>query len=152
MVDITLTELCQELRNWFDRARYTGSISFNADGDVYCNGVEIGLRDGQYYRVIGSVFADGVHQYPDTTAKPEVFDGAVWAMAVPPPVLNLSEDIAAWRTKYEVADSSAMSPYMSESFGGYSYQKGSALTSKNTSGGTSWQNTFASRLGAWRKL
>lgn len=151
-MDVTLTELCQELRNWFDRARYTGSISFDSDGDVYCDGVKISLLDGQYYRVIGSIFADGVHVYPDTETTPEAFDGAVWAMAVPPPVLQLVEDIAAWRAKYEVADSSAMSPYMSESFGGYSYQKGSAITSSDTSGAVSWKRTFAVRMNAWRKL
>lgn len=152
MVDNTMTELCQELRNWFDRARYIGHITLDADGGVFCNGAAIGLAEGQYYRVVDSVFADGVHVYPDTGTRAESFDGAVWAMAVPPPVMNLSDDIAAWRAKYEGADSSAMSPYMSESFGGYSYQKGSAITSSDTSGSTSWKRTFAGRMNAWRKM
>lgn len=152
MADNTMTELCQELRNWFDRARYIGSITLDAEGDVYCNGVKIGLLNGQYFRVMGSVFADGVHKYPDTTAKPEAFDGAVWAMAVPPPVFQLAEDIAAWRAKYEAADSSAMSPYTSESFGGYSYQKESTTSGDGSSSGINWKRAFAGRMNAWRKL
>lgn len=151
-MDNNMTELCQELRNWFDRARYIGHITLNADGDVYCNSVKIGLAEGQYFRVVGSVFADGVHVYPDGGTKSEAFDGAVWAMAVPPAVLQLAQDIAAWRTKYEAPDATSMSPFMSESFGGYSYQKGSAFTSDNKSGGVSWQGVFAARLNPWRKI
>lgn len=152
MVDITLTELCQEIRNWFDRYRFIGYIEFDEDGTIKCDGEPIPLMNGQYYRVIGSIFSDGVHKYRDYDIKAESFYGAVWSMAVPLPVINLSAEIEEWRKKYEGADSQAMSPFMSESFGGYSYQKGSAFTSKDTSGGTSWKSTFAGKLNAWRKL
>ena len=152
MVDNTLTELCQEIRNWFDRARYIGRITIDPDGGVYCGGIAVGLAEGQYYRVIGSTFADGVHIYPDADNKQENFDGAVWAMAVPPPVIKLATEIAAWRAKYEAPDAASMSPFMSESFGGYSYQKGSAFTSANTSGSVGWQSVFAARLNALRKI
>ena len=84
--------------------------------------------------------------------RPETFRGAVWAMAVPLDVIALSEEIDAWRKKYEGIGSAAMSPYMSESFGGYSYQKGSSLSGNGGSGGTSWQNTFRTKLNKWRKL
>ena len=152
MVDITLTELCQELRNWFDRERYHGVLEISG-GTIYdAAGNELPLQAGMYFRIIGSWFNDGVHVHPDTKMHDEVITGSVWLMAVPSPVIQLAEDIAAWRAKYEVADSSAMSPYMSESFGGYSYQKGNAISSTDTSGGTSWKRTFASRMNAWRKL
>lgn len=152
MVDNTLTDLCQELRNWFDRARYIGHITIDESGDVFCNGVKVGLLEGQYYRVIGSTFADGVHIYPDSDTRAESFDGAVWAMAVPPPVLQLVEDIAAWRAKYEVADSSAMSPFFAESFGGYSYSKSVGAGTKNSGTTADWKSAFATRLSAYRKL
>ena len=150
-MDIPMTELCQEIRNWFDRARYIGSITIGPDGGVYCDGIAVGLADGQYYRVIGSTFADGVHIYPDADNKQESFDGAVWAMAVPPPVIKLATEIAAWRTKYEAPDAASMSPFSSESFGGYSYSK-SSNTSDGASGGVSWQSVFAARLNALRKI
>ena len=146
-----LTELCQELRNWFDRERHTGTFtisSYKLDAPFLVN--------GQYYRIIGSVFNDGIHQYSvnsrDVSLHDETFDGSVWALAIPAPVLQLAKEIKAWRAKYETPDSAAMSPYMSESFGGYSYQKGSALTSSDTSGSTNWKRTFAGRMNAWRKL
>jgi hypothetical protein len=150
-METALTELCQEIRNWFDRSRYIGKITLDAEGGVFCNGVAVGLLEGQYFRVIGSVFADGVHKYPDTETLAETFDGAVWAMAIPAPVLALSEDIAEWRKQYESADGFAMSPFVSESVGGHSRSKGSTGGSA-ASNSASWQNAFAARLNAWRKI
>lgn len=140
-----LTELCQELRNWFERERHSGTFTIE-DGNL---SVDF-LRDGQYFRICGSVFSDGVHQYPATELPSETFTGAVWALAIPAPVLRLSDEIDAWREKYEAVDSAAMSPFNSESFGGYSYSK-SGTGASGTSGAT-WQTVFAARLNAWRKL
>lgn len=151
-MDIAMTELCHELRNWFERTQYVGRIILDEKGDVYCDSIKIGLLNGQYYRIEGSVFADGVHKYPDADIQPETFVGSISAMAVPLPVIQLANDIAEWREKYEGADSQAMSPYMSESFGGYSYQKGSAFAGAGSGGGTSWKSTFKSRMNPWRKI
>ena len=140
-----LTELCQELHNWFDRERHTGTFTI-AGGNITADF----LQNGQYFRVMGSVFSDGVHQYPAAGLPSETFDGAVWALAIPTAVLRLAEDIKAWREKYEAADSAALSPFQSESFNGYSYSKGAASSAGD--GGTSWQSVFASRLNMWRKL
>jgi len=151
-MDIAMTELCQDLRNWFERERFTGQIQLASDGAVLCNGKTIPLMDGQYFRVEGSVFADGVHKYPDDETLPEEFAGTVWTMAVPLPFIQLADDIASWRDKYEGADSQAMSPYTSESFGGYSYSKGGSSAGAGTGGGTSWKAAFKSRLTPWRKI
>lgn len=147
MADNTMTELCKELRNWFDRARYIGSITIDAEGDVYCNGDKIGLLNGQYYRVIGSVFADGVHVYPDTETTPEAFDGAVWAMAVPQDFLALAQEIEDWNTNIRPK---MFGPYSSEnlSSSGYSYQRQSA----NDMAKADYRTVYASQLNAWRKL
>lgn len=143
-----LTELCQELHNWFDRDRRTGAFEI-VGGNITADF----LRDGQYFRIMGSVFSDGVHQYPAEDLPTESFYGTVWALAIPAPVIKLSEDIDAWREKNEGADSANMSPFQSESFGGYSYSKGSAGKQSGTSGGSlSWKDVFASRMNAWRKL
>lgn len=141
-----LTELCQELRNWFDRERHTGTFEIN-DGNIVCDF----LREGQYFRLIGSIFSDGVHKYPAADLPSETFTGAVWALGIPAPVITLSDEIDAWRAKYEVPDSAALSPFQSESFGGYSYSKGASGSNGNTSG-VSWQNAFAPRLNKWRKI
>ena len=142
-----LTELCQELNNWFEREKRSGSFRI-ANGMLEADF----LLPGQYFRVMGSLFNDGVHQYGNDFLNDEDFTGSVWSLAIPVAVIKLSEDIDAWRAKYEAPDSSAMSPYMSESFGGYSYSKGSAISGTGTGGATSWRTSFASRMNAWRKI
>lgn len=145
---LTLTELCQELRNWFDRERHTGTFTIE-NGNLTADF----LAPGQYFRVVGSIFSDGVHQYPAADLPSETFDGAVWALAIPKPVIKLATEIDEWRAKYETADSAAMSPFSSESFGGYSYSKsGTGSADGGGTTGGSWQTAFAARMNAWRKL
>lgn len=141
---MNLTELCAHLRNWFVRSdadRHVGTF------EVVGGSIDLPwLAEGQYFRIIGSVFNDGVWQYPTSELTDEVFDGAVWAMAVPPDAVSLAEEITAWEEKYRDA---AESPYQSESFGGYTYTKAAADTA---AGGMSWTTVFRSRLNRWRKL
>lgn len=141
-----LTELCQELRNWFDRERHFGTFEITG-GNITAPF----LAEGQYFRIIGSLFNDGVHQYPAYDLQAETFDGAVWALAIPQPVIKLAQEIQAWRDKYEAADSVAMSPFASESFGGYSYSKSSGSSSDGADS-VRWQSAFRKRLNVWRKI
>lgn len=141
-----LTELCQELRNWFERDIYYGEFTIE-NGQIHPP--DGSLQNGQYFRIVGSVFNDGVHKYDGTEAlTDEVFEGAIWAMAVPPAVIDLSERISEWVTKY---GDSVSSPYSSESFGGYSYSKASSGQG-NASSIPTWQGIFASELNKWRKI
>lgn len=140
-----LNELCLELNNFFEYARYIGTITIE-NGNVQ---TEM-LSDGQYFRIVGSVFNDGVYQYPATDLHDETYYGGLWAMAVPKEVIALADEIKEWQTKYGGIDSTAMSPYQSESFGGYSYSKGYSNSDGDTS--VSWKNTFKDRLANWRKL
>lgn len=141
-----LTELCQELRNWFDLERHTGTFEITG-GNLTADF----LREGQYFRIMGSIFSDGVHQYPAADLPDETFEGAVWALAIPQAVINLSAEIDTWQTKYGGADGVATSPFASESFGGYSYSK-TTFSSSGGSGAATWQTVFKSRLNAWRKM
>ena len=150
-----LTEICQYLKNWFNRKpdgstypQYRGVLVIS-EGNIVCEG----LADGQYFRIIGSLFNDGVHKYGDADLTDETFEGAVWSMGVPPTVIQLAQDITDWQAKYGAVDGAAMSPYQSESFDGYSYSKQSGGTSAGgSSSAVSWTNVFASRLRPWRKL
>ena len=142
-----LTELCQELNNYFDKERHFGTFTI-ADGTIAADF----LVPGQYYRVVGSIFNDGVHKYGSEELTDEIFKGSVWALAIPAAVINLAAEIADWQLKYGGADSAAMSPFQSESFGGYSYSKGSGVTSGSTVGAVGWQTAFRSSLNRWRKL
>lgn len=146
-----LTELCKELNNWFDVKRLFGKFEIQ-DGELV--GMDDRLQEGQYFRIVGSIFNDGVYQYPATELTDEEFDGAVWAMAVPPSVVDLAEQISDWQGKYGGVGSVAMSPFQSESFGGYSYTKksGSGSSDSGTDNSGTWQGAFASKLNLWRKV
>lgn len=139
-----LNELCKEINNWFVQKIYFDEYTIE-DGIL----IVPELQQGQYFRIVGSVFNDGVYQYPAAGLNDETFDGAVWAMAIPQEVIALSSEIEEWVDKYAKVDSSAMSPYQSESFGGYSYSKAS---SGDENGGNTWQSVFRSRLNQWRKV
>lgn len=142
-----LTELCAELKNYFlkDAAKDIHYNTFTiADGSMESLPF---LQNGQYFRIVGSVFNDGVYQYPAVGLADETFTGSIWAMAVPPAVVALAAEIDAWNDKN--ADTLA-SPYTSESFGGYSYTKASG--NSGSGGAYSWKDQFASRLSKWRRL
>lgn len=146
-----LSEICKEINNWFN---YNQPKFF---GDFVISGGELtgdyGLQNGQYFRIAGSIFNDGVHQYPATDLNDETFNGAIWAMAVPSEVIALADEIEAWKAKYQSLDSPSMSPYNSESFGGYSYSKGGgASSSGNVDLAGTWQGAFADRLNQWRRI
>ena len=146
-----MTDLCQELRNWFEREKYFGAFTIEGGQLADCSY----LQNGQYYRIIGSVFNDGVHKWPEDDLVDESFNGAIWAMAVPPTVIALSETIAEWDDTYGGVGGHLMSPFQSESFGGYSYTKSSGGGSSGGGGGSSvptWKSVFADELNRWRKI
>lgn len=137
---MTITDLCAELNNWFDVCRRFGRFEIT-NGTIDLNF----LQEGQYFRIADSVFNNGVYMYPAYNLKDEVFNGAIWAMAIPPEVMCLLEDINTWS---EANRKEIDSPYQSESFGGYSY----SLKSGGDSAGVTWQSHFKKRLNRWRKI
>ena len=135
-----LTEICAEIRNYFEvpNGRHFGTFTISGGSIAPLDF----LQEGQYFRIVGSVFNDGVYQYP-AELKDEVFEGAVWAMRLPPAVIALAAEIEA----YNDSDAGKASPYTSESFGGYSYTKATDANGAPIG----WQKAFASRLNRWRK-
>lgn len=137
--------LCKEINNFFVKGKYFGTFTIS-DGTIDLSDK---LQEGQYFRIVGSVFNDGVYRYGNTLElTDEAFEGAIWAMAVPKQVIALSEEIKQW-----TLDNSALlsSPYQSESFGGYSYSLKSGSVTEGD-GSLTWQGHFASRLNPWRKI
>jgi len=149
-----LTEICAYLRNYFlvDYLHPEERIHFGTftitDGEIEHLPF---LADGQFFRIVGSVFNDGVWQNNGSGGMTdEVFIGAIWAMSVPPEVVALSDEISEW---IETNSTTLNSPYQSESFGGYSYTKASGGgSSGNPSAAYGWQDQFASRLAPYRRL
>ena len=139
---MTLTDLCGELNNYFDVLRIYGEFT------ITNNSIDLSdynVHEGQYIRIVGSTFNDGVHPHPVYGLKDEKFRGAVWAMAVPSSVIAQITEINQW----EAMNQSVLnSPYQSESFGGYSY----TLKTENAEGGLNWQTHFRRKLDRWRKV
>ena len=135
-----LTNLCAELRNYFETKKRFGTFTISG-GSISPSDF---LQDGQYFRIVGSVFNDGVYRYPAHDLADETFKGAVWAMAVPPAVIELLQKIQ----EFEAATANTPTAYTSESFGGYSYTK---ATDENGLP-VGWRSVFKSELNRWRKL
>lgn len=135
-----LDEILAEIRNYF--------VVKVHSGDFEVIGGRLSpldfLQNGQYFRIVGSVMNDGVYRYPYSGLTDETFSGEIWALAVPPTLIALVAEIE----EYEKKAKETVSPYTSESFGGYSYTK---ATDSNGSPLT-WEKVFAKRLNKWRKI
>ena len=148
---MTMTELCAELRNYFDRnlPKYFGDFEIK-NGELQLTD-DMEIRQNQYFRITGSVFNDGVFQYGVNELTDEVFHGSVRAMAVPPAVIALLGEINEWEGKYLDA---VMKPYSNETISGvYSYTKASGTGANNSTLPTVTAfDMFASKLNKWRKI
>lgn len=143
-----LDMICAYLNNWFWREKVQGNFAI-VDGAIDVPS----LKEGQYFRIIGSIFNEGVHIYPTDDLKDEEFEGEVWSMVIPQDIIDLASDLHDWLTEYGTASSEALSPYTSESFNGYSYSKNAGGGSDASgAGANSWQNAFAYRLIPYRRL
>ena len=138
-----LEQVLMNIRNWFPvkGGIYSGTFTIK-DGGITLPF----LADGQYFRICGSVFNDGLHQYNVLDLVDETFTGTIWALAIPKAVIELADEIQKWQEKNGEA---SVSPYQSESFGGYSYSK---ATDAETGGAVTWQSAFKKQLSAWRKI
>ena len=137
-----LEQVLMNIRNWFPvkGGIYSGTFTIK-DGGITLPF----LADMQYFRICGSVFNDGLHQYNVLDLVDETFDGTIWALAIPKAVIELAEEMETWETKNGEA---AAGIYQSESFGGYQYSKQTASDGGQV---TVW-SVFRKRLNQWRKL
>ena len=140
-----LEQLLRHLHNWFLIEKDGKPEIYYGEYVVKGGSIDLPfLQPNQFYRIVGSVFNDGLHRNcdPDDYLTEETFSGAIWALAIPTAVINLSAEIEEWQ-KVNV-----FSPYQSESFGGYTYQRATGRSGK----AATWQDVFAHRLNAWRKI
>ena len=134
-----LEQILTHLNNWFLVPEGVHEDTYEIkDGGI----VLPFLVDGQYFRICGSVFNDGLHQYPAEDLTDEVFAGTVWVLAIPKQVISLADEITEWAAKNQP------SAYTSESFGGYSYSKATG----SNGAPMSWQDVFKMRLNPYRKI
>lgn len=137
-----LEEILNHLHNYFvvENGVHTGSFEISSG----VLGVDF-LAEGQYYKISGSIFNDGLHKFGDTedVLADEKFVGEVWAMAVPKALTLLADEVEQW------CKNNPATGYVSESFGGYSYSRGVASGTGMPMG---WKDVFRDRMNAWRKI
>ena len=138
-----LEQVLDFIHNYFEYEIVRGTFSI-VNGSLQNSDF---LQDGQYFKIVGSVFNDGVWNTSDGLTD-ETFDGEVWCMAIPPRLTSIVTDIENWNNANKDV---IMSPYQSESFGGYSYSKASGYSNGN-SGPIGWKDVFGSQLNQWRKI
>ena len=139
-----LEQVLRHIHNRFDYAYLEGTF------EVSSGTFEVdGAQDRQYLWIEGSVFNDGLHQYPLADLTDEVFDGRVVLLAVPRAVQEIADQVADW-----TADNADVlnSPFQSESFGGYTYTKASGSASSDGSSLSGWEAQFRGDLDPWRKM
>lgn len=130
-----LYEVMRNVRNFFT------AESVNDDFEIKDGTISLPFIC-RYVLIEGSKFNDGLHQIPLNGLTNEEFKGRITAVNPPEDFLKLVEEIEAYQAKYE------NTPYVSESFGGYSYQKGT-----NGKGGViTWEDVFKIRLKVWKKI
>lgn len=149
-----LQQVLENIHNMFIKSPNPGTYTIT-DGSLSLPFA----KDGQRIWIVGSDLNDGVYTYhsdcihndDDTTEvglQDETFAGTICALAVPPAVIALSEEISAWVDKYSDTNDN---PYMSENvIGVYTYQK--AMYGSGAGGRITWQDIFKNRLDRWRKV
>lgn len=142
-----LSAICAEIRNYFTYPEDKHPGTYKVVGGSLVPAVDF-LTD--YYAIFGSRKNDGVHKKTDTLNDEGEFKGNVWIMSIPADFLSIAEEIKTWADKYGGADAEANSPFNSESFGGYSYSKGTSTGANGNS--ATWQSVYGSRLNRWRRV
>lgn len=141
-----MEEVLRYLNNYFFRFKETGKFTIK---DNKITGLKGNYLNSQYLLIEGSVFNDGVIEVVSsingeiTLEKPfnEEFEGIVYSLAIPQTIINLVEEINAWKRDNKKTD------IITESFEGYSY------TRANSNGQIiTWKDIFKEELRGYRKI
>ena len=155
-----LEQLLTYLHNWF---RVRDSVDGKHPGKytVENGGIVLPfLLPGQYFRIIGSVFSDGLYIYGDALKDgdgndielmDETFTGSIWALAIPRLVIKTSNEMSDVMSQVaKITGQIIENPFTSESFAGvYSYSKDTAA---QLAALTAQRDEIMKRLNQWRKI
>ena len=134
---VSTGSVMRHCRNYFETGSYDGEITIEG-GQL----ITPALAHGRYIAIRGSAYNDGVHQVGDELTD-ETFTGRVWVLSPPAAFVALVEEISAYDDKNPIG------ALQSESFGSYSYSRGSA---GSVTGAAGWQWAFAGRLSDYQTL
>ncbi len=142
-----ITRICTLLHNFFTDKDHIFYNNYNIHNNILNFNF---IKYGQYFRITGSVFNDGVYcNIPEDLKrlKDETFKGAIWLMNVPADFIRLCEELEMFNAK--IAELSGnFRGYSSESWGGYSYN----LPTSAPSYMQDWQNKLKQAMNSYRKI
>lgn len=162
-----LIEMMRECKNFFEirndgfyqdyKTRPVYPVTEFEDDYTIASGVlstlDATIKAGQYIAIYGSTLNDGIWKVgaggaitsdiTGVTAQNENFHATIYPLKVPADFVMLATEITAWRTKMVEA-----SPYVSESFGKYSYTK----EQRQGGGNVTWQAQFSDRLTPYKRM
>lgn len=146
---VTVGDLMRVCRNYFERSFVDNEYNIDSSGALTPHD---GITSGQYIAIEGSHLNDGVYTI-DAEGKlqngddeleftEESFCGRVWLLAPPRDFIRLAAAIADFEAKNPTGG------YKSESFGEYSYTKGSGKNGE----AITWEQAFASDLRPYTRM
>lgn len=139
---ISIERVMRRVRNYFQRGYTEGTFAIT--GNVLSP-----APSAPWVKISGSAYHDGVYeccsgylQGVPEGRQDETFTGVVWMLYPPDDFLALCEEIRDYDQKNPVG------ALQSETFGDYSYNRGSGAN-----GGTmSWETAFAAHLAPYRRM
>ena len=135
----TVAAVMRHVTNFFLREAVEGVFTISGDG------VLSPAVDAPYIAVTGSMWHDGLYDSASDmmTGHEETFEGTVWALCPPAQFLALCKEIEAYEAKNPTG-----AP-VSESFGGYSYSRG---TSGQSGCAITWREAFSEALRPYKRM
>lgn len=146
-----LEAVLESLNNWFDRDGL-GRFHHVERGELSVEGGSLlgaggWLKPGQWFRIEGSAFNDGLHRHPATDLADEAFEGAAYALHVPPAVVELSERVAEWE---EANGEASRGVYVSQSVPTASVTMRDGMAASD--GRSGWETVFSGEMRRFRKV
>lgn len=133
---VSIAAVMRRVRNFFERESIEGVFAISG-------GVLEPAMDAPYIAISGSTWHDGVFPVgtlPETEHD-ETFHGKVWGLHPPSDFVSLCDAINNYDEKNPIG------AYQSESFAGYSYNRGTV-----SSAGNGWEAAFAGQLLPYRRM
>lgn len=134
---VSMAAVMRRVRNFFERECIEDTFTITG-------GVLEPVPDAPYIAISGSAWHDGVFPagpLPEP-GHDEAFDGKVWGLHPPDDFIALCDEINAYNDKNPIG-----AP-QSESFGAYSYTRGST----GSAAGNGWEAAFAGQLLPFRRM
>ena len=140
-MSVNVEAVMRYVNNFFEVSQYDGEFTITDHRLVLPEDLPVGT----FIAIRGSLFNDGVHKIDLLHRfEDETFSGVVYILHPPESFLAICAEIEDYEAKTPTGS------FVSESFGGYSYSRGSGSSETGTA--SPWQQAFAIALRPYRRM